>query len=169
MIYKKDYSVIAFILSLLGLLISGFFDFNIGLYLFAVITFAGFDSIGYHYVLTREEKLEKNSVSFDEANQGYRIVQTTIQVIISYYLLSHNWLLALLFNLTWWFGACDLLFYLLLKQYDFINNNNMPWLWWTVFGILNNKSKHKNTGLELLLYSLISVVLSIALIVLIIK
>ena len=71
---------------------------------------------------------------------------------------------ALAFNTMWWFGLCDMLYYVLLKQ-EFIKYQDMFWLWWTPAGILKSVGLlEKVSGGTLVIQSIIGLIIAGALI-----
>ena len=54
-------------------------------------------------------------------------------VLILAFLFYINYKLGIAFLISWWFGLCDLLYYLISLE-NFMKYR-MYWLWWTVYGM----------------------------------
>lgn len=160
----KDYSYVAFILSTLMtvlMVISGL-PFIVVTTLFL---FSAMDAIGYFHLLWgSNQNIEANNQ--EQRLVSYRFIQTGFQIILSCLIyLSTNLMGAAMFNLLWWFGVCDMLYYMLLKQ-DFIHYKNMFWLWWTPVGILKKIGILSDiTGVTMLVQSIIGILLAIAIVI----
>jgi hypothetical protein len=158
-VFTQDYSCIAFIMSFIGFCVCYYLKNTVGLYGSAVILFSAFDVLGFFYILTRYQSEQPSN--FAEFNIAYRLMQTVFQIFLAFIMLLISPIVAACFILTWWFGACDALFYILLKQ-QFIGYQNMTWLWWSLPGIIHGKN---TTGRDLALFSVLGVVISLILII----
>jgi phosphatidylglycerophosphatase A len=134
------------------------------LYIGSIGLFSCFDCYGYKYILTRFQTTDIRELHYDEYNAAYRIVQTTFQIVLALFLATFNFWLASFFVLSWWFGLCDFLFYVLLKEFNYMYNaTNMSWLWWTPFGML---SQNLRNGKVLMASSIAIFILSVLSIIL---
>jgi hypothetical protein len=132
-----DYSYVTFAVSTLALLISIFTGNPLLMLGSSVVLFSAMDAIGYfHLVWGGNQNVPANNQQ--ERLVSYRFIQTVFQLLVSIALYSNVGLMsALSFNLMWWFGVCDILYYVLLKQ-NFFGYGDMFWLWWTPIGILRS-------------------------------
>lgn len=119
------------------------------LYFGIIIYFTTFDIMGFWYMKAREDK---------EINKAYRVIQIGTMFILGMMVPDIN-ILILIF-LSWWFGICDVLFYIILGQWEMLNFKDMKWLWWTPYGIVNNLFGIKTSGKQLVIYSIIIFILS---------
>ena len=105
--------------------------------------------MGYFY-------LAKDSTSINQLI-SYRIVQHgfLIMVGISFYMI--NPVIPLLFFISWLFGVCDMLYYILGKEWKYIDYENMFWLWWCPWSYVGIPK----TGKNLTIISIIMIILSI--------
>ncbi len=119
----QDYSVYAVVLGLILLFTTN--DYSL---LGAVLLFSGFDYIGFQRI-TKTDSEMKGLIE-------YRILQTLLQYSLLYHLYTLDIFYALEFLLLWWFGVCDILYYILGKE----NPNTygkIYWIWWTPLGIIS--------------------------------
>jgi hypothetical protein len=152
---KRDWSFPAFVFSLIGLFISGIIDIPYPLTLaFGLILFTSFDVIGYESVAHSTDR--ENLVR-------YRIIQTGFQwtLFLLLGMITHwNLWTTIGFFYLWWWGLCDVLFYILLgRLHEMTRYGNMSWLWWTPFGIWNKLIGRETGGKEVLYLSLFSGIL----------
>ena len=92
------------------------------------LVFAFYDAVGYFVVTTRGGKDAPG-----QAVAGYRVIQTLFQVTLAALLATvGGGRCAGAFVLIWWFGACDLLYYVLLRQ---AVPATLTWIWWTPAGL----------------------------------
>jgi len=116
-----------------------FFDvYNMSiLYIISIFVFSMFDVFGYSEIVRKKYNLNKTALYI------YRIIQTIVQWSIAIYVWQFYPYVAILYILSWWFGVCDHLYYVLNddeRDWYFSNATiDMPWLWWTSFGILDKK------------------------------
>jgi hypothetical protein len=149
---KVDYSGIVFIvttllyaLTLLNLSLNPFL-----LYFLLILNFSSFDRIGwFHMKPTSENQIV-----------GYRIIQHGYLILLGASLFHVGAYTSIAFIFSWYMGVCDLLYYIIGKEYGYINYTNMYWLWWcpwTYFGV-------EKTGKNLTIWSLIAIAVSLLLI-----
>jgi len=128
-LFIKDNVLITMVLSVIILILSYFFQFDlkyIGLYLSSTLLFSTFDAYGHRYLL-----LQENTTIKQEYNSIYRVLQILFQIILYTLILSQSIVVFILVILTWMFGTCDFLYYILLKiNYKF--DNMINWMYWTV-------------------------------------
>ncbi len=97
---------------------------------------------------------------------SYRIIQHLF-LFFAIFLTGYfvDWILAVLIFCSWLFGIADTVFYILAKDFDFIyKQNNVTWISWTPYGLFNKYIfKRKTTGLELIIFSIISITVSLIL------
>ena len=98
--------------------------------LVSTVWFSCFDVIGYHILLSRK----KDGTAPKSIEAWYRILQTTVQHIITITLLLIDFQSAIWYVMLWWVGMCDWFYYVLI-DYDF-NFDEMSWLWWSFTGLL---------------------------------
>lgn len=147
----KDYSII----TLLICVISSILITKLTL-IAALLIFASFDYIVFQRIVKTDIEL-KGLIP-------YRFVQTLFQIGLGYLIyLSSGTIETLWFILFWWFGICDTLFYLLGNEINFIEYDDMFWIWWTPLGILNLILKRKSSAKTLILNNLIVIILYIIL------
>ena len=127
------------------------------LYIISIFGFAQFDVIGYSEIVRKKYNLDKNALYI------YRVIQTIVQWSIAIYVWQFYPYVAILYILSWWFGVCDHLYYVLNddeRDWYFSDDTvDMPWLWWTSFGMLdsklmNNKFSQRIADLTMLIASL---------------
>lgn len=132
-----DYSYITFAISAVTLLTSIFLANPFLMLGSSVLLFSSMDAIGYfHLVWGGNQNIPANNQQ--ERLVSYRFIQTVFQMLVSIALYTNvDAMSAVSFNLMWWFGVCDILYYILLKQ-NFFGYGDMFWLWWTPIGILRS-------------------------------
>lgn len=126
----------------------------------SVLLFSSMDAIGYfHLVWGGDQSVPANNQ--ESRLISYRFIQTVFQALITIILYMQTGLTyALAFNAMWWFGLCDMLYYILLKQ-KFIQYQDMFWLWWTPAGILKSLGILKSvTGTTMLIQSMIGILVA---------
>lgn len=131
----------------------------------SVFLFSSMDAIGYfHLVWGGDQSVSANNQ--DQRLISYRFIQTVFQAMITIILYTQlGTKFALAFNTMWWFGLCDMLYYILLKQ-KFTQYQDMFWLWWTPAGILKSLGVlEKVTGTTLIIESVIGLIIAFALII----
>lgn len=130
----RDLSIPAFVLSIAGLMINYFFIGNPAIaIILAIIGFAGFDAVGYHHLYI--SGAGPTTVRRDRL-VSYRTLQFVFQHLVTFtLLLGFGWESALIYNVLWWFGIGDILYYILLRQ-DYTKYGPMFWLWWTPLGLI---------------------------------
>lgn len=153
----SDWSVITLAFSIVFLGLAVFLQPGpIPILLCSLLAFASFDAIGYQTV----RKIGGDNLI------GYRICQTAFQWMVSILATSLSggllWV-GVGYTLLWWIGVCDWLYYILRKEYGYIEFGDMFWLWWTPQGIINKYINRKNTGKELLIISILGTILWICL------
>lgn len=133
---SKDYSFVVLTASILGLVSNLFWHSPILSVILGTIFFSAFDAIGYFHLFWGGNQKEPVPQKHHRL-VSYRFLQTSVQFLITAFLYSIAGIeSAITFNLLWWFGVCDLLYYGLLKQ-NFFEYGEMFWLWWTPAGFLN--------------------------------
>lgn len=160
------------LISLLMLLIAVLWKEPISLYLGATLFFTVFDVYGYYYLLTRSgNDSEINTENYFTYKFAYRSLQIGIQIllimlIICISIINKFTIIPLLaFIISWWLGLCDYLYYIILKQYDMLEYNDMFWLWWTPYGIIFKIYKEPIKAEYLINFSLIGLLSSIMMII----
>jgi hypothetical protein len=140
-----DYAGITFILTILLYCLTIFnIQFNpFLLYSILLLNFSSFDRIGWHHV----------SPIKDEAVVGYRIIQHGYLILIGASLFHIQPCVSIAFLISWYMGVCDLLYYIVGKEFGFINYTNMYWLWWCPWAYFNIPK----TGVYLTLFSILTI------------
>lgn len=150
--FKTDFAPITFVLTTLLYFYSIVFNLHnpFILYGLLILNFAAFDRMGYFY-------LAKDSTSINQLI-SYRIVQHgfLIMVGISFYMI--NPVIPMLFFISWLFGVCDMFYYILGKEWKYIDYENMFWLWWCPWSYVGIPK----TGKNLTIISIIMIILSIS-------
>ena len=156
----KDYSYISFALSILMATISVLFPSTAALVVASILMFASMDAIGYFHLLWGGDQ-GKEVPNYQERLVSYRFIQTGFQILLSILLFSVGGILPVLaFNIVWWFGFCDLMYYVLLKQ-NFMEYGDMYWLWWTPIGIARSMGLVSAiTGTMLIIQSLVGIIVA---------
>jgi len=152
----KDYTFISFCISLIGVIASAIFNIPILALLSGVILFSAFDAFGYYYATTHYQTSPQDGEYF-EWMAAYRVIQTGFKILMGYILFTTSMCVVVTFLFMWWFGVCDWLYYILLKQ-KYLIYKNMFWLKWTAWGIF---TKHP-TGFQLLVWSIIAIIVGIS-------
>lgn len=136
-----DFSGIAFIVTLTLYALTIFkVQYNpFFLYLILLVNFSSFDRIGWYHL----KPTENTQVV------GYRIIQHGYLILIGASLFHINPAVSIAFLISWYMGVCDFLYYILGKEYKFINYSNMYWLWWCPWAYF----KLPKTGKMLTLFS----------------
>jgi hypothetical protein len=159
----SDYSYVTFALSAV-LMVASVLTGIPFLLASSVFLFSSMDAIGYfHLVWGGDQSVPANN---QEARLiSYRFIQTVFQAMITVILYTQVGIkYALAFNTMWWFGLCDMLYYVLLKQ-EFIKYQDMFWLWWTPAGILKSLGLlEKVSGVTMVIQSIIGLIIAGALI-----
>jgi hypothetical protein len=156
----KDYSFVMFVIFSLFMTMSVFFNVPI-LLLSAVVVFSSMDAIGFFHLVWGGKQFAP-APNQEERLVSYRFIQTVFQATLTMILyLKSGPIEAMCFNLMWWFGLCDLLYYFLLRQ-KFIHYTNMYWLWWTPAGMLKTVGILKTvSGTTLVIQSVIGIIISL--------
>lgn len=139
---NRDWGVTALALAMGGLILSATVGIPLAATLIsALVAFTAFDVIGYNAVATSNERM--NLVRYRVLQVHYQwILFTTVGLITDWNLWA-----SIGFLLLHWIGVCDVLFYVLLRrERDLISYGNMPWLWWTPLGIINNYLGVRTSG-----------------------
>jgi hypothetical protein len=156
----SDYSYVAFAISVVAIALTTFIGPMV-LLPFSVLLFSSMDAIGYfHLVWGGDQSVPANN---QEARLvSYRFIQVGFQTLVSSVLYFNMGFIGVVsFNILWWFGLCDMLYYVLLKQ-RFIDYDDMFWLWWTPAGILQKIGViSKVTGVTMLIQSIIGILITI--------
>ena len=97
--------------------------------------FSYFDMVGYGELI--------DDTGYEHLTPFYRILQITFQVALCLMLfVSAGWRAPLVFMVVWWFGGCDLVYYMLRDEIEeWVQDYNTPemfneWMWWTPLGLL---------------------------------
>ena len=101
-----------------------------------ILNFAAFDRMGFYY-LAQDAENSNQLISYRILQHGFLIM-----IGISFYMI--NPLVPLLFFASWLFGVCDFLYYILGKEFKFINYTNMFWLWWCPWSYVGIAKTGKN-------------------------
>lgn len=142
------------VISAVGLIASAVLTSPIVATLSAIVLFSAFDAIGY-YRLGVEGSTDKLPY--------YRTLQVVFQHILTAFLLfTFGWQFALIYNVAWWFGVCDILYYLILRQ-NYFNYGPMSWLWWTPFGIISKMFDSSPSPMEGTIQAIIGLGISVLL------
>ena len=143
-----------FILSAIGLVGSYLIGSPLLATVSAIILFTSFDVFGYYRMGTTSNK---------EIVPYYRVMQTIFQHIITAFLwFLFGWQFALIYNIFWWFGGCDILYYVILKQ-NYFTYGPMFWLWWTPAGIVLSRFGESPSPRLATIQSIVGLVLCIVL------
>lgn len=163
LIFSSDYSFIALICAFTGLLFFDNLSPNVArlvVMFSAIVMLSALDAIIFNKIL-----VSHNAGHNDETNQQlttYRMLQGTIQifVFVSVFIISGT-LSALLCIILWWLGVCDLLFYILLLQTNYMfAERNMTWLWWTIPGLITRIFGGQFGGKALTLTSIAGIIIT---------
>jgi hypothetical protein len=152
--FTQDYSGIVFILTTLvyAVTLLNIHLNPIFLYFVLILNFSSFDRIGWFHL----------NPSIDTQIVGYRIIQHGYLILLGASLFHINVDVSIAFLISWYMGVCDLLYYIIGKEYKYYYYANMYWLWWcpwTYVGIEKN-------GKNLTIWSLIAMFISILIITL---
>lgn len=102
----------------------------------AIVLFASFDAIGYYRL-----KVHRSPLGSTDIRPYYRTLQAVFQHILTAFLLFlFGWKFAVIYVVAWWFGICDILYYVILRQ-NYFSYGPMFWLWWTPIGIVSKLFK----------------------------
>src|ERR1039457_3460921 len=131
-LWNKDWTLKAFIPAAICLLDMFIFHTPLCGMLFFVLIFTILDIIGFVNLSARDNQND----GMNTPRIAYRIVQTTLQVLLCCLVVSLCGFWAMLGGMVaWWFGVCDYLFYVL--QNDHNDYTPYPWLNWSAAGILS--------------------------------
>lgn len=157
--FQRDYVLLSFVIGIILFAIGMLYKINIIAYISCLLIFTSFDCIGWQYLIT--DCLEHNFKANEKGVINYRILQATVQfmLICCCYLLTPS--LAIAFTVAWWFGFCDLLYYLLLTQNFVPFGDDMYWLWWTPYGIVLLLFKKKITWQYLIAFGILGFILGL--------
>lgn len=110
----------------------------------AIILFAAFDVLGFRFMLKPFHPMvptEASTEVYQTALISYRVIQTIFQHSLTFIIWAFvGWEYATFYVFLWWFGVCDILYYLLLSE-NFTKFGHMSWLWWTPYGYPSLLSK----------------------------
>jgi hypothetical protein len=141
----KDYSIFVLLLSTISMFL--FPQYSL---LFGILLFSSFDYLVFQRIVKTDRQLT--------GLIPYRVVQTILQYTIGYVIYQSCGLNDFIwYMLIWFFGVCDMLYYIIGKE-SFLQYTNMYWLWWTPIGIINKQRKIENNGYDLLFESLIIII-----------
>lgn len=148
---RLDYSAIVFILSTLIYTLTLFpLDLHpFILYIVLLLNFSSFDRIGWKHII----QYNSNTIQI----VGYRIIQHGYLILLGASLFHIDPSVSIAFLFSWYMGTCDLLYYIVGKEYNFIKFTNMYWLWWCPWAYF----KIKKTGVNLVIWSCVSILISI--------
>jgi hypothetical protein len=138
-----------------------------------VLSFAAFDVYGFHHVGTRfETKNEDNEPHFKELILSYRFMQADKKIMFLFIFIlvsvihSFSAWITIAAVFAWWMGFCDLLYYIILRQWDMLKfKDHMNWLEWTLWGMLFKVFKRSIHGKHLVWFSSIGFLLSMTMII----
>lgn len=130
----RDKVIYGLVLALLEGILGYMFNIPVMLIFSAILMFSVFDAYGFFYLT----QYGKSGIDDYVRTAIYRIIQNLFFVLlIIVLLLIAPWHAAFMFVMCWWFGVCDYFYYVLLKQENYLNSlEDMPWLWWTPYGIV---------------------------------
>jgi hypothetical protein len=154
-----DYSYVAFTISVIAIVLT-IFIYPMILLPFSVLLFSSMDAIGYfHLVWGGDQSIPVNNQK--SRLVSYRFIQVGFQTLVSAILYFNMGFMGVVsFNILWWFGLCDVIYYILLKQ-RFIDYDDMFWLWWTPAGILQKIGViSRVTGTTMLIQSIIGIIVT---------
>lgn len=148
---KLDYSAIVFIISTLVYTLTLFpLDLHpFILYIVLLLNFSSFDRIGWKHII----HINASTMQI----VGYRIIQHGYLILLGASLFHIDPNVSIAFLFSWYMGTCDLLYYIVGKEYNFIKYTDMYWLWWCPWAYF----KIEKTGVNLLVWSIISVLISL--------
>jgi hypothetical protein len=124
------------------------------LYLFAfLLVFNAFDLLGYRNVLDCQREEDKSNIKLP----SYRLMQTTFEIfILAVIALSSNIYVALACKLAHWFGAQDVLYYII---GGFKMDALFTWLKWTPLGIVKGDLTSKEVEIQASIGVIISLII----------
>lgn len=133
-LFARDRVLWYLVLAILNAVVAVSFGFYTGYVFCALVLFAAFDAYGYFYLTQGNTYGSEDQIR----TATYRICQNMFFVLlIAVLLLIAPWHVAAMFVLLWWLGVCDYLYYEMLRQMDYLNScEDMPWLWWSPYGIV---------------------------------
>jgi hypothetical protein len=156
-LFKRDRVLWNLVLAVINIIAGLVFNVAVPLIFAALIIFTAFDCYGYFY-LTQDtsygsEHLVKVAV--------YRVCQNIVfALLIAILLLLASWHAAAMFVICWWLGFCDYHYYILLRQTDYLKNlEDMPWLWWTPYGIILRMMKKPINSGYLTFFTYLSIII----------
>jgi hypothetical protein len=140
------------------------------------LVFTGIDLLGYAYLVNNEDTDGSRASQVQE--MAYRLIQLTVQIkLINLSMTSAGIFAAVSWTALWWFGVCDLLYYVLGKYP--LHSGEWNWLWWTAFRLFGHVKKlldgvphttaRENTKFktnEVMLQSAVGIIVSSVLIIL---
>lgn len=149
--WDKDLTFKMLIPSSILLALGILFNISIFAYIACVLLFTIFDVFGFYLTEVIGQFKENSSETVP-----YRIIQVIFEIVLAIILLiQFDWSVSLAFLICWWFGTCDLLFYLF-KQIVLKNDDNLFWLnGWSVFYILEKLGNKQTTPNQLYVSSII--------------
>lgn len=156
-LYSRDRVLLGLVVAVLNIAAGIAFGCTVSFIFAALAIFTCFDCYGYFYLTQcctygSEDMIKKAT---------YRICQNIVFVLLIALLwLIAGWSAAVMFVLCWWLGFCDYHYYYLLKQIDYMQScEDMPWLWWTPYGmILRRLNKPISSG-YLKFFTYVSIIL----------
>lgn len=149
-----DYSGIVFILTTLiySLTLINFPLNEYLLYFVLLMNFSSFDRIGWAHII------QHNAAPSQIV--GYRIIQHGYLILLGASLFHIGADISIAFLFSWYMGVCDLLYYIIGKEYRYITYTNMYWLWWCPWSYVGIEK----TGKNLTIWSIIAICISLMII-----
>lgn len=120
----------------------------------SIFLFTSFDYVGFSKILSNNKTNSTNLIP-------YRILQSTLQYSLTYLLyFKFGEYIATEFILLWWFGICDLLYYIIGLE-PFWRYGKFTWIWWTPFGIISKIFNFDLNYKHLIIQSIIGIIITI--------
>lgn len=128
--------LIVLVVSAVGLVLSYPLTSPILATISAIVLFSAFDAIGYYRL-----GVHNTIGTTGDLRPYYRTLQVVFQHTLTAFLwFIFGWQFAVIYTVAWWFGVCDILYYIILRQ-NYFDYGPMFWLWWTPIGIVSKMFK----------------------------
>lgn len=133
----------------LGHILSLFSSVPVAIYGLSVLIFAAYDRLSYHHVLQYKE---------GKPRTAYRIIQHLFLAIIGAVLWTLSPIATIFFVVSWWMGVTDAMYYVLGKEWKFIDYEDMYWLWWMPWTWFNIPKTGRNLAVTAFITAIASVI-----------
>ena len=110
-IFKTQYSIHALAIGIVFFILTGIYNQDIYTFVSFILLFTAFDAFGWGNAVHLKQRWSDESIT-----KPYRVMQNSFMVVSFILIYLHSGSLALLACfIGWWFGGCDVLYYIFLR------------------------------------------------------